>query len=222
MTMMKSIREFHYCVEREKRCDFSGDMWPTIEQHWKLFYPVDNHNVFEQHPVLYQLIRNDSCSKLRHDEYLRKVTNAIVCFGEQGIIEALNKYCEDPGNAPELKPQDGNPVPVFRNWSDVTRYVGNRHNPNDPSWLREQKSRVFDEIPVIAARNGIEAADWKALMKLYVQRNAACHQQVNKTDADFISHFVNEVVTDSNEQKSVNALHDWVLRWLPQTRRGHR
>jgi hypothetical protein len=222
MTKLKTIREFHYCLTGEREHDFSGYIWPTIERNYALYHPVNSPDVFEQHPVLYELKRNNSCLRLRRNDYLLKVANAVGHFGQQCIIPDLNEFCRNYVDDPPPILLESYRVPDFSNWSDVTNYVGNRQNHAVQGWLREKKMRVFGQIAVIADRHGISNRCWDSLISLYEERNAICHGNVNRADAESMRQFAAENVQDRNEQESISALHASILNLLMMARRSHR
>ena len=220
MTKLKTIHEFHYCFTEEREQDFNGYIWPTIKRNYKLYCPVDSPDVFQQHPVLYELKNNNSCLRLRRNEYLIRVANAIVNFGERSIVSDLNKFCRD--KVDDLPPilSDSYRVPDFIKWSDVTDYVGNRDSFALPDWFRDKKQLVFNHISVVAERHGIDNHHWSILVDLYQQRNTNCHGNLNEADAESMRQFATENVQDRNEQEAIEVLHRCVLPLLPLMRRG--
>ena len=220
MTNLKTIREFHYCLTGEREHDFSGYIWPTIKRNYVLYHQVNSPDVFQQHPVLYELKRSNLCLRLRRNDYLLKVANAVGHFGQQCIIPDLNDFCRNNVDDPPPILRESYRVPDFSKWSDVTNYVGNRQNRAVPEWLREKKMRVFGQIAVIAERHGISNQCWDFLTTLYEERNAICHGNANRADAESIRQFANENVENRNEKETIDALYGAILKSLPGMRRA--
>ena len=216
MTQKKRIREFYYCCVREREQDFSGYIWPTIRRNYEFLAPINTPAIFQQHPHLYELKYDGSCSRLRRNDYLIKVASAVTFFGQRFIIPDLNEYCRNYVDDAATTGSQIYQVPEFRHWSDVTNYVGGRYNQKDPTWLREKKQLVFDQIPQIAQRNRITVDQWRALVELYGQRNEACHPSMNTADAASIKQFADENLEDGIEKGSVQALHE-VIKFYVST-----
>ncbi|CAF3754312.1 unnamed protein product [Rotaria socialis] len=144
----------------------------------------------------------------------------MVFFGEHYIITDLNRYCETNVNEADNDTMRGYSVPLFRQWRDVTNYIGDREHPGICDWEKQKKQQVYNQIPAIAAAQGIPSQFWNALTSLYQQRNNSCHIKANIADALSIKAYAAQM--NSHERYSVEYLSDSVIRALQTSRRAWR
>jgi hypothetical protein len=218
----KTIHDYRYCDKRQTRKNFSGYIWPNIERNYKFYSLIDNPSTFQALDTLYSFTESTTdCRILRRNDYLLKLANATAFFGVKYIIKPLNDYCRENIDEPETTIQKSYSAPLFRQWTDVTDYIGNRHNPAIPSWEQDKMQRVYDQIRIIAQQNGISSQFWDVLTSLYHDRNQMCHRTPTTADTNSITEYAN--LTDNPmERDSVKVLSDLVTRALQTRRRARR
>ncbi|CAF1303064.1 unnamed protein product [Adineta ricciae] len=221
----KKIIEYTYCAEQRKAKDFSTQYWINNERQQCNYYTlITNNETFKNQStrIIYSFVENGAeCNLLRRNAYLLKVANAITFFGKEYIILDLNEFCRTSINENSADGRPGYSVPEFRQWHDVTKYIGDRDSPRIPAWEREKKQKVYDQITRIANNNGICDEYWEALKSLYDERNLACHAPASEADAESIKIYAN-YVNNEHEKQGVNCLSDLVLTKLGSNKRGRK
>lgn len=218
----KTIHEYQCCAKSEKTKNFSGYTWPNIKRNYKFYSVIDDLSTFQSQDALY-LFKDTTkeCTTLRRNNYLLKLASAIAFFGEQNIIERLNQFYELEINESAASRQSAYTVPQFRQWKDVTKYVGNRDHPSLRVLEREKKQRVYDQMCIIAQQKGISSENWNTLTSLYHDRNSLCHPAPNTADTESMREYTN-LIDDPMERDSVRILSDLIITALPTTRRYRR
>jgi hypothetical protein len=218
----KRIHEYHYCHKTEREKNFAGYIWPTIRRNYRFYSLIDNPLTFQAQDTLYSFKdTTKECATLRRNDYLLKLANAMVYFGEKYIIENLNGYYEQNINELATAAQSNYSAPKFKQWTDVTDYIGNRFNPGIPARKREKRQSVYNQMCVIAEQRGIPSQHWSFLMSLYHERNRMCHQMPNIADTESMREYAN-LTDNQKERDSVRILSDLVIGALQTRRRAWR
>ncbi|CAF1274142.1 unnamed protein product [Adineta steineri] len=215
-TKIKTIWEYKCYQKQRTTKDFRGCIWPNIRRNYTYYSEVDNPTTFDAQETLHSFIdTSEEFETLQRNDYLVKVANAVVFFGEKYIIEELNNYIEAEMN------ERYDHVQQFRQWQDVTYYIGNRNSPGVPVWKQDKKQKVYEHIRDIAQQKGIPPSCWNILMQLYQNRNSVCHVTANIADAESMKDYANNS-SDRDERESVQYLYKLVVNALGTTRRGRR